>query len=163
MKCRIVVFCALLAASAAMARAQVQGTIANNAPAQAQGAFTITCGPNLVTQEITTATKVGTFNCTTNANVNGVALKGMTWSAYGQYGPSANNVWGVIVGTLASGDQVYFTYYTVDTVKNGVIVSGSTTYKIVGGTGAVNGISGSGTCGVPVGPVRDCMGTYATR
>jgi hypothetical protein len=156
MRCKFLALCALFAGLATMARAQ------------APGSFTIQCGPQIVTEEITKTWVIGTFNCTTDATINGVPFKTMTHSATAQYGATETNVWGVIVGVLANSDQVFFEYHTVGPVKNGVAGIGTMTYKKVGGTGIANGITGSGTCTVPPStpsgsPAHPCVGTYATR
>ncbi|MFZ2021701.1 MAG: hypothetical protein WBP71_08845 [Terracidiphilus sp.] len=152
MRRRIFALCALFAGFATMA--------------QAQANFSINCPPPLVTQEITKTWTVDTFLCTTDGAISGVAFKGLTLSRTLQYGPTEDNVWGVMVGALANGDQVFFDYHTVFPVKNGVAGNGTLTYKMVGGTGLANGITGSGTCKVvsTSGGAQDaCVGAYATR
>jgi hypothetical protein len=154
MRCKILVFCALLTCSAVAAMAQ------------APGAFTLSCGKPIVSQEITKSTLIGTFNCTSTATVNGLPFKGLTFSSYALYGASENNVWGVIVGALTNGDQVFFEYHNIVPVRNGATGIGNFSYKIVGGTGSANGIAGSGSCKAettPDGSQLDCVGVYATR
>jgi hypothetical protein len=155
MKGRIIALCALVAGLAAMARAQ------------APGSFSVKCNPKVVNQEISSTWDVGTFTCTTDAAISGVPFKGLMVSATSQYAPAETNVWGVFVGTLANNDQVFFEYHVVAPAKNGVVGIGTMTYKIVGGTGIANGITGSGTCkAAPIagGGTEDaCVGAYATR
>lgn len=152
MKHRILALCALFAGFGAMSHAQ------------ASGSFSITCSPDTVSEQISANWVIATFPCTTTANINGVPFKGLTFSSTGQFGPTETNVCGVIVGSLTSGDQVFFEYHTVLPVRNGVAGIGTLTYKIVGGTGIANGITGSGNCkvGAP-GSAESCAGTYATR
>ena len=154
MKRKIFAICALFAGFAAMAQAQTSGQ------------FSISCGQITVQQQITATSTISTFPCTTNATINGVAFTGLTFSATGQLDATVGNVWGVIVGTLTNGSAVYFEYHTSYTRRNGVDSIPVLTYKIVGGTGTANGISGSGTCNVNTAttPVEDsCVGNYAIR
>ena len=133
--------------------------------AQAAGTFTIHSGPVIVSQDITPTTQVFTSAGTTTAQVNGVAITGVKFSGYGQTTPTAVKVWGVMVGSLANGDQINMIYQRVSPVRNRVTLVGTLTYKIVGGTGTAKGIAGSGTCTVPAPtPAGDdlaCAGTYA--
>jgi hypothetical protein len=129
---------------------------------QAPGAFTMHSTPVIVSQNITPSSYVFTFTATTTAQINGVAIKGLTFSGYAQSGPAEFHVWGVIVGELANGDQVTFMYQRVSPVRNGVTLEGTLTYKIVGGTGAAKGITGSGSCKIPqAGLDSVCAGAYA--
>jgi hypothetical protein len=100
--------------------------------------------PVIVSQNITPSSYVFTFTATTTAQINGVAIKGLTFSGYAQSGPAEFHVWGVIVGELANGDQVTFMYQRVSPVRNGVTLEGTLTYKIVGGNRRSNGHHGVG-------------------
>src|SRR5580658_10239061 len=140
---KILALCALLAA-AAIAQAQ---TFGSPAPAQSSGAFTIKCNPTTVSQTIQPGWTISTFTCQTTATINGVPFTVLTYSATGQVSAAANNVWGVIVGTLANGDQAYFEYHTSGRPGSALTM----TYKMTGGTGIANGMTGSGRCNVPAG------------
>lgn len=141
--------------------------LAATAHAQAPGSFTISCNPTLVAYQFTATQSVSTFTCTTNATINGVPFSGLTFSQAVDGTASERNVWDVAVGTLANGNQVFLQFHTVARAINAVSSTGTTTYKIVGGTGIANGISGSGTCnGTGVqgkGSEMACIGSYATR
>jgi len=170
MKPGIVVLCALFAGLTATAGAQMQGQL--QAPAQARGSFTIQCDPPLVGYLFSSTQTVSAFLCSTNATINGVAFKGLSFSDTGLCNsingamPSACENWGVFVGALANGDQVFFQYQATSR-RVGTATSGTMSYKIVGGTGSANGISGSGNCNstgtVGKGTVDACSGTYALR
>jgi hypothetical protein len=134
MKCRIFVLCALLAGLAAATQAQ------------APGSFAINCNPNLVGYPFTATQSIQTHTCTTDAKINGVAFTVLTFSSYAQTTKTASSNWAVIVGTLANGDQVFFTFHADWTPTSSLSSVGTTTYKMVGGTGIATGISGSGTC-----------------
>jgi hypothetical protein len=155
MKLKIIALCALFAGSVAMAQAQ------------APGSFSITCNPTLVVYQFSATQSVETFTCTTTAAVNGVPFNGLTFSQTVLGTASESNVWDVVVGVLANGDQVYIQFHTVARATSGVSRSGTSTYKIVGGTGIANGISGSGTCNGSglqgKGSEMTCVGAYTTR
>jgi hypothetical protein len=140
---KIIALCALLAA-AAIAQAQ---TFGSSAPPQSSGAFTIKCNPTTVSQTIQPGWTISTFTCQTTATINGVPIQVLTYSSTGQVSAAANNVWGVIVGTLANGDQAYFEYHTSGRPGSALTM----TYKMTGGTGIANGMTGSGRCNVPAG------------
>jgi len=53
---------------------------------------------------------------------------------------------GEFVETLASGDQLHYTYTGTAVSKDGKPVSGANQWTVVGGTGKFKGASGSGTC-----------------
>lgn len=156
MRCSTLALCTLIAALAAMARAQ------------APGSFSIKCNPAMVNYQFDPTQAISTQACTTDAVISGVPFKALTFSQAVQYGATENSTYGVIVGTLASGDQVFFEFHTLAqhavNAPNGV---GSTTYKIVGGTGAAAGISGSGNCtgagAKGEGSELACIGAYVTR
>jgi len=166
MKCRIVVLCALFAGFAATAMAQFQGQV----PAQAAGSFTIQCNPNLVSYLFAPTEAVETYLCQTSATINGVAFKNLSLSQVSQ-GNSASATeardWGVMVGTLANGDEIFFEYQDATRRVGSTGVTGTMSYKIVGGTGSASGITGSGNCNmtgtVGKGNEQSCTGTYALR
>lgn len=168
MKYRFAVLCTLFACMAAMAKAQGQFPI--QTPAQAAGSFSIQCNSTLVSYLFTPTEAVMTYLCQTNATINGVAFKNLTLSQVSQ-GNSASATeardWGVMVGALANGDQVYFEYQDATRRVGSTGVAGTMSYKIVGGTGSATGISGSGNCNmtgtVGKGNEQSCTGTYALR
>ncbi len=163
MKHRIFALCVLVSGFAATARAQVQAL----PPAQAPGTFTNKCNPNLVSYQFSPTQVIWTFNCTTDAAINGVAFTGLTYSLTSEGNAAAEKNWGVMVGTLANGDQVFFEIQGVDQKTSATSNAGTMSYKIVGGTGIANGISGSGTCKTNgaqgKGGVQTCAGAYAIR
>ncbi|HVN93551.1 MAG TPA: hypothetical protein VMT38_07640 [Terracidiphilus sp.] len=163
MKHRIFVLCVLVVGFAATARAQVQAL----PQAQAPGTFTIKCNPNLVTYKFSTTQTVSAYECTTDATINGVAFKGLSFSQTNQNVTGVTKDWGVIVGTLTSGDMVFFDYQAEAQSTSATTFTGAMTYKIVGGTGSANGITGSGTCKAGgaqgKGDQQVCTGTYAVR
>jgi len=167
MKHRIVVLCALFAGFAATTVAQVQGQ--GQAPTQAQdsGSFTIKCDPTLVDYQISSTQSVMTYLCQTTATINGVAFRGLAFSQFSLSNGAEAEDRGVIVGTLANGDQVFFEYQAASRRTGSTGTAGTLSYKIVGGTGNASGISGSGNCKatgtVGKGAEQACVGTYAVR
>jgi len=155
MKCRTLALCALFAGFAVMARAQ------------APGSFTLNCNPNLITYPFDATQEISTHTCTTDAVINGVPFRGLTFSSYAQATKTGSSNWGVIVGTLANGDEVFFEFHADWLATSSVSSTGTTTYKIIGGTGAATGITGSGTCKDTAlqgkGNEMACVGAYVTR
>jgi hypothetical protein len=169
MKRSVVLFCALFAGLIATAGAQVQGQAQGQAPASApaSGSFTIKCNPNLVTYQFSSTQTVSAYACTTDATINGVAFNGLTFSQTNQAISGETRDWGVIVGTLTNGDFVFFEYEAGSHETSSATSNATMSYKIVGGSGIANGISGSGNCSatgtVGQGNVQTCTGTYAVR
>jgi hypothetical protein len=163
MKHAIFALCVLFAGFAATAKAQVQAL----PPAQAPGSFTIKCNPTLVTYQFTATQTVSAYACTTDAMINGVAINGLTFSQTNISTPSETQNWGVIVGSLINGDLVFFQYQALARKTSAVTDAATMSYKIVGGTGIANGISGSGTCkavgAVGQGTEQACVGAYVIR
>jgi hypothetical protein len=152
---RIFALCALFAGVATVAQAQ------------APGSFTIKCSPSLVVYQFSATQSIWTYTCTTDAVINGVPITGLTFSQTAQGTAIARDAWGVIVGSLANSDKVFFQFNVAAHNTSSVTNAGILSYKIVGGTGIANGISGSGTCsGTGVqggGSESTCVGAYATR
>jgi hypothetical protein len=167
MKDSIVVLCALFAGFAATASAQVQGQIQAQSPAPASGSFTMQCQPTLVTYLFSSTEGVMAYLCETDATINGVAFKGLAFSQVSQGNASGSEDRGVIVGALANGDQVFFQYQATSRRTGNTTSAATMSYKIVGGTGIANGISGSGNCNatgtIGKGNEQTCTGTYAVR
>jgi len=159
MKHRIVVLCALFAGFTATAAAQ--------APARASGSFTIQCDSALVVYQFSSTQSVMAYQCATNATINGVSFKGLAFSQTSQGNATEAEDRGVFVGALANGDQVFFQYQSTSHRTGSTGTALTMSYKIVGGTGIANGISGSGTCNgtgtVGKGNEQTCSGTYAVR
>ena len=169
MKHSIVVLCVLFAGLTATAGAQVQGQGQAQAPTQApaSGSFTIQCQPTLVGYQFSSTQTVSAYVCTTDATINGVAFKGLAFSQVSLGNTSGSEDRGVIVGALANGDQVFFQYQATSRRTSNTTSAATMSYKIVGGTGIANGISGSGNCSATgtngKGNEQTCVGTFAVR
>ena len=107
------------------------------------------------------------YGCQTNGAINGVAIREMTASQVSQSNsatPTSTDFWGVIVGSLANGTEVFFEYQGSNRMVGSTGFSGTMAYKIVGGTGSLSGIIGSGNCNITgtvgKGNVDNCAGTY---
>jgi hypothetical protein len=163
MKHRIVVLFALFAGFTTTAAAPVQGQV--QAPARASGSFTLQCDPPLVGYQFSSTQSVTAYLCETDATINGVAFKGLAFSQTGQGNATEAEDWGVFVGALANGDQVFFQYQATWRRIGSTGTTATMSYKIVGGTGIANGISGSGNCNATgtVGKSNEktCSGAYA--
>jgi hypothetical protein len=179
MKRSIVVLCALFAGFAATAGAQVQGqdqaptpaSAPAQAPAQASapasGSFTMQCNPVLVSYLFTSTEEIMAYLCQTDAKINGVAFTGLAFSQVSLINSSESEDRGVFVGALANGDQVFFEFQGSSRRTSNTTTVATMSYKIVGGTGSANGISGSGNCNETgtIGQAHEqtCVGTYALR
>jgi hypothetical protein len=169
MKHSIVVLCVLFAGLTATAGAQVQGQGQAQAPTQApaSGSFTIQCQPTLVGYQFSSTQTVSAYVCTTDATINGVAFNGLTFSQTNQAVSGETKAWGVIVGSLTDGSLVFFEYQAGSHTTSSVTSTATMSYKIVGGTGIANGISGSGNCSATgtngKGNEQTCVGTFAVR
>jgi hypothetical protein len=175
MKRSIVVLCALFAGFTATARAQVQGQAQGQAPAsapaqapaQASGSFTMQCNPVLVSYLFTSTEEIMAYLCQTDAKINGVAFTGLAFSQVSLINASESEDRGVFVGALANGDQVFFEFQGSSRRTSNTTTAATMSYKIVGGTGSANGISGSGNCNETgtIGQAHEqtCVGTYALR
>jgi len=169
MKCTIFAICVLFGAAGATVRAQgqVQALAPAQAPAQASGSFSIKCNPTLVDYQFSSTQAVMAYLCATDATINGVAFKELAFSQSSLSNGAESEDWGVIVGALANGDQVFFEFQAASRRTGSTSTSATMSYKIVGGTGTANGMSGSGTCKatgtVGKGAEQTCVGTYAVR
>jgi len=169
MKRTIFAICALMAGFAAMARAQgqVQPLAPAQAPAQDSGSFSIKCNPTLVDYQYSSTQAVMAYVCATDAKINGVAFKELAFSLSSLSNGTESEDRGVIVGALANGDQVFFEFQAASRRTSNTTSAATMSYKIVGGTGIANGISGSGTCKeagtIGKGSEQTCIGTYAVR
>jgi hypothetical protein len=171
MKHKIFALCVLFAGFAATARAQVQGQAQAQsqtpAPAQSQGSFTMQCTPVIVSYLFTSTEQIMAYVCQTDATINGVAFKGLAFSQVSLGNTSGSEDRGVIVGTLANGDQVFFQFQGSSRRTSNTTSAATMSYKIVGGTGSATGISGSGTCNETgtIGQAHEqtCVGTFAVR
>ncbi|MGO9324549.1 MAG: hypothetical protein ACLP07_08305 [Terracidiphilus sp.] len=169
MKHAIFALSVLVAGFGATAQAQVQALPPTQAPAPApgSGSFTIKCNPTLVIYQFSATQGIWTYECTTDSAINGVQFKGLTFSLTSVGNAAAVKDWGVIVGTLANGDQVFFQVQAVAQKTSAATSAAKMSYKIVGGTGIASGISGSGTCNETgaqgKGSESTCVGAYAVR
>jgi hypothetical protein len=179
MKRSVFALCMLTACFTATAAAQVQGQAQAQpqapapapgpaqAPAQAASSFTMQCNPVLVSYLFTSTEGIMAYLCETNATINGIAFQGLAFSQVSLGNTSGSEDRGVIVGALANGDQVFFQFEGSSRRTSNTTSAATMSYKIVGGTGIANGISGSGTCNETgtIGQAHEqtCVGTYALR
>jgi hypothetical protein len=146
----------------------IVGTRAN---AQTRYVWSFSCAPNVLVQGIPTANRtsvgatVGLLRCSSlTGEIAGSAITSWTHSYYIEGQGNQFRTWGVMVQTLAGGDEVNFTSLVNGTLVNGVQKSGQMTYQITGGTGKMAGIKGSGACTItynaPAPNVASCSGQY---
>jgi hypothetical protein len=142
------------------------------ANAQMRYTWSFNCQSNVITQNIPTANRtsvgavVGMLRCSgLTGEIAGSAIKSWTHSYYVEAQGNQFRAWGVMVQTLASGDEVNFISQGNGTLVNGQQKTGQMEYQIIGGTGKVAGIKGSGACTIAYGAaganaVATCNGEY---
>ena len=152
--------CVLIAVAAAMGAAQTKTTM------------TGTCGKADVQQSVQAGDQPGHMymvsqgKCSVTGSINGaVAKQGMYSEEIDSNAMQMKNQ-GIYVVTFDSGDKAYYKYQGMATLKDGKYEAGTNKYEIVGGTGKMQGLHGSGSCKL-TGKGDDtldysCTGTYAT-
>jgi hypothetical protein len=146
----------------------IVGTHAN---AQTRYTWSFSCMPNALMQGISIAQRtsvsatVGLVRCSSlTGEIAGSAITSWMHSYYIEVQGNQFRTWGVMVQTLADGDEVNFTSQVNGNMVNGVQKSGQMMYQITGGTGKMAGIKGSGTCTItynaPAPNVASCAGQY---
>ena len=141
MKYKLLCVCAVLAISAAPAAAQ------------SKQSFTGKCGKPEGVQTIPAGDKEGHVfmiqqgKCeTATGEMEGVKSKGGAFAEHGESSATRTQSWGVYTETYENGDELFYDYHTSGAVKDGNITSGGNTYRIIGGTGKLKGVKGSGSC-----------------
>ena len=123
-------------------------------PAQTKHDFSGKCAKPDVIQTIPAGDKEGHAfllqqgKCeTTSGEVGGAKSKEGAFSEHGEATGTRTKGWGVYTETYDSGDKVFYSYETMGTTsKEGAFTSGGNKYQIIGGTGKMKGIKGSGSC-----------------
>jgi hypothetical protein len=148
-----------------MAVAATMGT------AQTKTTMTGQCGKPDVQQSVPAGDQQGHMymisqgKCTVTGSINGaVAKQGMYSEEIDSNGTQMKNQ-GTYVVTFDSGDKAYYKYQGTSTMKDGAYQAGTNKYEIVGGTGKMQGLRGSGGCKL-TGTGGDnldysCTGTYS--
>jgi len=141
MNYRVVCVCAIVALAVAMASAQTKASFSGH------------CGKPDVQRSISVPDKpdhsfvLSQGKCTTTkGEIGGAMSKQGAFSEHGEMMGTRLKNSGVYVETYDSGDKVYYTYQTTATMKDGALQAGTNKYQIVGGTGKMQGIKGSGGC-----------------
>ena len=84
--------------------------------------------------------------CTPKSEVHGAKATEGAYAEHGDMTATHGKAWGIYTETFDSGDKLFYSYTTTATLKDGAITTGSNTYKIVGGTGKMKSVRGSGSC-----------------
>jgi len=141
MKYKLVCICALLAIAVAPASAQTKQSFSGKC-GKAEGVQTLPAGDK---EGHTFMIQQGKCE-TTAGEVEGVKSKDGAFAEHGENTPAHTQAWGVYTETYANGDKIFYDYHTSGKVKDGAFTSGGNTYRIIGGTGKMKGIKGSGSC-----------------
>jgi hypothetical protein len=121
-------------------------------PAQTKLSMSGKCGKPDVLQNIPAGDKpghvftLGQGKCASKGEIGGAASKESAFSEHGDVAGNHSKAWDVCVETFDSGDKVFYAYQTTGTMKDGVLQAGQNKYQMIGGTGKMKGIKGSGTC-----------------
>jgi len=84
--------------------------------------------------------------CVTQGEIGGAQSKEGAFSEHQDVSGNHMKGGGVYVETFDSGDKIFYSYQPTGTFKEGAFQSGANKYQIIGGTGKMKGIKGSGTC-----------------
>ena len=123
------------------------------ASAQTKQSFAGKCGKPEGVQTIPAGDKEGHVfmiqqgKCeTTSGEMEGVKSKDGSFAEHGENSATRTQSWGLYTETYENGDKVFYDYHTTGSVKDGNFTTGGNTYRIIGGTGKMKGIKGSGSC-----------------
>jgi hypothetical protein len=137
-------------------------SLAATTSAQTKNSFSGKCDNPDVTQSIPAGDAEGhTFSlasakCTATGNVNGMAAKDGVYAEHQDVTAKQVKAWGVYVESFEGGDKIFYNYQSVLPEK---AASGTNKYQIIGGTGKMKGIKGSGNCMLDAGNYA-CTGEY---
>jgi hypothetical protein len=84
--------------------------------------------------------------CTITASLNGAVAKQGNYSEEIESTPASMNNRGMYVVTFDNGDKAYFKYQGSGTMKDGALQTATNKWEIIGGTGKMQGINGTGGC-----------------
>lgn len=113
------------------------------------------------------AYSIAQVKCTaTKGEIAGIKEKEGTATEFNEVKGDHSSGHGIFVETLSNGDKIRYTYQPMATFKNGQMQSGSNKWEMMGESGKVKGLKGSGGCtgkGNPDGSATyTCTGTYTT-
>jgi hypothetical protein len=139
--------------------------------AQEKRAFSGKCGKSDVVQSIPAGDKDGhTFSLqkgkceTTTGDVGSAKPKSGAFAEHDENSGTHMKGWGVYTETFDSGDKIFYAYQTTGTTKDGAFAGGGNKYQMIGGTGKLKGIKGSGSCKLTAGDAGgldySCEGEY---
>jgi hypothetical protein len=104
--------------------------------------------------------------CTTKGEVGGAMSKSGAYSEHRDITATRMKAWGVYIETYDSGDTITYNYALTVGVKAGALGAGKGTYQIIGATGKMKGMKGTGTCmyspGADASVNFTCSGDYTT-
>jgi hypothetical protein len=158
MKYKILCACAVFAFAVAVTPAQTKETSAGK------------CAKPEVMQAVPAGDKDGhafmvqSGKCATTSTVEGVKSKEGAFAEHDEATATHSKGGGIYVETFDNGDKITYSYTSMGTTKDNMLVTGSNAYTVLSGTGKFKGMKGSGTCttkGTPDGGLEySCKGTY---
>ena len=121
------------------------------AAAQTDDSFSGSCKPGPV-QSVDAGDRpdhtyvVATARCTLSGKIGGSTLRQGAIAEHGEITPARIRTSGTHALTVDRGDIVFLRYENSVVMQNGAFKSGTMTYRVIGGTGQMEGIRGTGTC-----------------
>ena len=144
--------------------------VVSTASAQTSHTFSGKCSKPDVQQSVPAGDKdghvftLGQGKCSATGKIGTASAKDGSFSEHGEATANNSKAWGLYTENYDGGDKVYYSYMTTASLKAGAMTTGSNKYQIIGGTGKMKGIKGSGSCkltGTADGGLDySCTGTY---
>jgi len=106
---------------------------------------------------------VATAKCTLSGKIGGMMARQGAVAEHGEITPTRIRTSGIHTLTVDGGDTVFLRYENSVVMQNGAFKSGTITYRVIGGTGKMEGIKGAGTCAwMGDGDSFSCKGSTST-
>ena len=121
------------------------------AAAQTADSFSSSCKPGPV-QSVDAGDRpnhtyvVATAKCTLSGKIAGTMARLGAVAEHGEITPTRIKTSGIYALTVDGGDLVFLRYDNSVVMQDGAFKSGTITYRVIGGTGKMEGIKGAGTC-----------------
>lgn len=106
---------------------------------------------------------VATAKCTLSGKIAGTMARQGAVAEHGEITPTRIKTSGIHAVTVDGGDMIFLRYDNSVVMQDGAFKSGTITYRVIGGTGKMEGIKGAGTCAwMGDGDSFSCKGNTST-
>jgi hypothetical protein len=106
---------------------------------------------------------VATAKCTLSGKIGGAMARQGAVAEHGEITPTRIKTSGIHALTMDGGDMVFLRYDNSVVMQDGAFKSGKITYRVIGGTGKMEGLKGAGTCAwIGDGDSFSCKGSTST-